>query len=724
MKARPFLFVLCLACLPAWAEEGMWLPEQVPALAPQLRAIGFDGDPAIFADLLGHPMGAIVSLGGCSASFVSPDGLIATNHHCVVGALQYNSVPGRNLLEDGYLAGSRGEELWNGPTSRVYVTVAASDVTADLERRLTGNLDDLARHEAIERWTKERIAACEKDGLRCRVEPFFGGARYIELAQLEIRDVRLVYAPSKGIGEFGGEADNWRWPRHTGDFSFVRAYVGPDGKPADNAPANVPYHPKHWLKVAAAGASPNEVVFVAGYPGRTERLLGAPEIRHMVEWSLPRAIRRTTEQLALLDRFAGAGEATAIKIATFRRWRNNSLTNNKGTLEGLLRQGEVAQREARERELSAWIAADPERRARYGDPVAELAAIHAEANRHADRDAALDGVLDGSTLLAAADVAYRFSLELPKPDLEREREFQEREWTRIRERQQRVQKMYDPAVDRALLRYNLLEAAALPAAERIAELDRTAGLRAGMTPDEAAHAIDALLDKLYAGTKLGDVAFRTALIGKPTAEVLAAKDPFVELAVALHPALKAKRQGEKKTKGALSRVRPRYMRALMEKEARPIAPDANGTLRVTYGRVVGVEIRDALVYAPQTTLAGIVAKHTGEGEFNAPRRQLEAIERLRAGKPSPFVDPRLGDVPVDFLSTVDTTGGNSGSATLNGRGELVGLLFDGLFETVASDVSYEAGKTRSIHVDIRYGLWTMAEVDGARALLAELGLKP
>src|SRR5471032_2117536 len=227
-----FGLVLSLALLPAAAraDEGMWIPQQIPQLAERLKTMGFRGDPQAFADLTGQPMGAIVSLGGCSASFVSPDGLIVTNHHCVQGALQFNSTPQKNLMEDGFLATARGQELTAGPGSRVYVTTSVKDVTDEIAGKIDPRLDDRARHEVVEKRLKERTASCEKDGQRCRVASFFDGLKYYELAQMEIQDVRLVYAPAEGIGNFGGEADNWQWPRHTGDWSFYRAYVSPTGK--------------------------------------------------------------------------------------------------------------------------------------------------------------------------------------------------------------------------------------------------------------------------------------------------------------------------------------------------------------------------------------------------------------------------------------------------------------------------------------------------------------
>ncbi|HEX9093434.1 MAG TPA: S46 family peptidase, partial [Coriobacteriia bacterium] len=271
----PLRMLVVLATLataaPLVADEGMWMPQQIPDLAAKLREMGFQGDPAAFADLTGQPMGAIVSLGGCTASFVSPEGLIATNHHCAVGALQYNSTPQKNLLVDGFLAKTREEEVSNGPGARVFVTVSVKEVTGAITGKIDPKLDDRKRYDVVDRRTKERIAACEVGGLRCSVTSFFGGLKYFEIAQLEIQDVRTVYAPAVGIGNFGGETDNWRWPRHTGDWSFFRAYVGKDGKPAAPAKDNVPYRPAHWLTVQPAGVKEGDLVFVVGYPGRTQR---------------------------------------------------------------------------------------------------------------------------------------------------------------------------------------------------------------------------------------------------------------------------------------------------------------------------------------------------------------------------------------------------------------------------------------------------------------------
>ncbi|MEW5982257.1 MAG: S46 family peptidase [Acidobacteriota bacterium] len=724
MKSVRTAILLTFALLSAGlqANEGMWMPQQIPALAETLRALGFAGDPKSFADLTGQPMGAIVSLGGCTASFVSPDGLIVTNHHCVTGGLQYNSTPERNLLKDGYLAGTREAELSNGPGSRVYVTTSVVEVTSAITGGIPTTATDRERYDTIDRRVKERVAACERGGARCTVASFFEGLKYFEITQLEIKDVRLVYAPAEGIGVFGGETDNWRWPRHTGDWSFLRAYVGKDGRPAPHAPDNVPYKPKHWLPIARGGAKPNDLVFVVGYPGRTRRHQTYAEVRETVEWALPRSIRLAEEHLAAIDRLTRERPDLTLKVAGRVQGLNNGLTNSRGVLEGMHKGGALARKQAREEDLLAWIAASPARQMKYGEAIAAMRALQSQGESTRERDATFGLLSSASSYLGAAQTLYRLSVQRAKPDVQRDAGYQERDWTRIREGQERLQRTIDPTVDRVLFGWALAKAAVLPSGQRIEALDRAAGLAAGMDRIAIEAAIAKYLDTLYGGTKLAGRDTRMGLIEKSTADLVATGDPFITLAAALEPVAEANREAARNRAGAYARVRPVYMEALIEHAGGLLAPDANSTLRVTYGQVKGVSPRDGLFYTPQTTLAGIVEKHTGAGEFDAPRRQLDGIAALRAGRRTPFFDPGVSDVPVNFLSTVDTTGGNSGSPTLNAKGELVGLLFDGTYESVSSDYLFDEVKTRSIHVDSRYMLWNMAEVDGAERLLKEMGV--
>ena len=270
----------------AQAAEGMWLPNQTAGIARDLKAAGLQMDPAALGDLSKAPLNAIVSLGGCSAAFVSPQGLVATNHHCVYGSVQYNARAGQNYIEDGFLAATLGDELPGAPGTRIYVIEDLRDVTAAMHDGLA--TAGAERQRGLDAHRRTLIATCEQQpNRRCDVRPYFGGAAWYLQQQLEIKDVRLVYAPALGTGNFGGETDNWVWPRHTGDFGFYRAYVAPDGSSAAFDKANVPYRPKSWLKISQTPLKENDFVMVAGFPGGTSRLATAAEARFAFATAFP-----------------------------------------------------------------------------------------------------------------------------------------------------------------------------------------------------------------------------------------------------------------------------------------------------------------------------------------------------------------------------------------------------------------------------------------------------
>jgi len=709
MKKLIAILVYVLAA-PLFAAEGMWMPQQIPLVAADLQKLGLRIDPNRFTDLTGDPMGAVISLGGCSASFVSPDGLVVTNHHCGFGALQFNSTPQRDLITNGFLARTRDEEVPSGPGSRVFVTTKIEDVTPLVTGKLSPKLTDLERNKTIDRTTKQLVEECEKPGgVRCRVASFFEGAQYIRTTQMEIRDVRLVYAPPLGIGDFGGETDNWMWPRHTGDWSYLRAYVGKDGKPADYSKDNVPFHPVHWLKVANEGVKPGDLVIVAGYPGRTFRYRTAAEVKSMQEYSYPTTIRYATDLNNILREMGKNDKAIEIANASRVKGNDNTLKNYTGSLAGFNTFGIVAARQKREADLAAYIAAHPDAK-KYADALAQINAIDARSEATRQRDTVLSWILRSSPMLAQAAVLERLSVERPKADLDRETGYQQRDWPRITESIVRSQKSIAPKSDRAGLRYFLAESQKLPADQRLKAVDAAIAKAGG---------IDPFLDQLYANSKIGDLAQRKAMQSETTEQLAARHDSMLDFAAALMPLELENLTRERETQGAMSRVRPLYLEALRAMSGGKMYPDANSTLRITYGTVEGYAPRDAVRYVPQTTIAGILQKNTGSGEFDAPKAELDAI---RANKTAGYVDATLGSVPVDFLSTVDTTGGNSGSPTLNAKGELCGLLFDGTYESLGSDFIVDPEITRSIHVDAVYMLWVMDAVDGAHNLLQEMGL--
>ena len=296
------------------ADEGMWQPNQLPTIAKQLTKAGLKLNPNDLTDLTGFPMGAIVSLGGCTASFVSDKGLVATNHHCVYGSVQYNSTAENNLLKNGFLAKSFKEELPATPGSRIYVTEEINEVTQLVKANLTDNMSGSERYKAIDKSSKTLVAACEDDDrYRCSVVNFHGGLEYYLFKQLTIRDVRLVHAPASSVGKYGGDIDNWMWPRHTGDYGFYRAYVGKDGQPADYSKDNVPYEPKHHLKVNKSSVDDGDYIMVLGYPGRTNRYRTAYEVDNQFTWVYPQAKAYREEIIDLIHQHSETGSEARIK---------------------------------------------------------------------------------------------------------------------------------------------------------------------------------------------------------------------------------------------------------------------------------------------------------------------------------------------------------------------------------------------------------------------------
>lgn len=697
----------------------MWLPSQLgTSHAEQLKKLGLELDPERLADPMGYPLGAVVSLGGCSASFVSADGLIITNHHCVTGALQHNSTPEHNLLEDGFLADSPKAERTVGPTGRVFVTQAFTDVTERVRKGLEELTDDQARYLAVERRTKEIVAECEKakPNVRCEVASYFGNGQYLLVERLELKDVRLVYAPHRGIGDFGGEIDNWRWPRHGGDFAFYRVYVTKEGKPAPFSETNVPYHPSQHLKLATQPLREHDLVFVAGYPGRTSQLQTVYELEEAVQWWYPRRIKQCEEYLAVLGRLSNGDRELKIKAAPLDQGFNNSLTYTRGALEGLTKGGASAKKRKQWADLETWVKGDPARERKYAAAFGKLQTIFEERARTRDEDAALDEVVRMSSLLGAAVTIVRMAEERPKPDAERKPDYQQRNWEPIEQAQRSLEKRYARKLDKALL--TLAAERALALSPNPSVLEALVG-KGAVTHAAIAQAVD----RTYAGTSLENTQLRVELLRRATvAQLKASRDPLIRMALALRPLIKQREDREEARNGALLLWRPLYVAALRERSSSPIAPDANGTLRVTYGTVRGyAPSPGAPVYRPFTVVSEVVGKTTGKEPFDTPERLLAAVKAKKFG---PYVDPALGEVPVDFLADLAITGGNSGSPTLNARGELVGLAFDGNYEAMASDWLFMPDISRSIHVDLRYVLWVMDAVDGAAWLLEEMGIKP
>ena len=697
------------------AREGMYTPEQLAAIAEDLRNAGLELDPRSLTDLTAFPMAAVVSLGGCTASFVSPRGLVVTNHHCARGAVQFHSTPERNHLQTGFLAPSMGAELAAPPGSRVYVTVHVEDVTVQVSGGLDRSLPPRERYERMQDRRKALVKACESDiGHRCRVRGFFGGLQYKLIKYLEIRDVRLVYAPADAIGRYGGDIDNWRWPRHTGDFAFYRAYVSPDGEPADHSPTNVPYTPRHYLAVSAAGLDDGDFVMALGYPGGTSRYARHVTVENLFEREYPKSVKRLRERIAVIEAAAPEGSDLRIRYTGQLAGLNNGMKNLEGQLEGARRQHLVQRRAKRDAAVDDWIAADAER-GPLADAILKYDALAKESADESRRNYWYSAA-KGSRMLGIAGRLYRLAREREKPDAKREPGYQERDLRSFRQGLSRVDRRYHASVDKALWAYALRAYLAQPGDNRVDAFDEALGLDDVADPA----ALSSALDRYYAETVLEDAQTRLALSHASRTELEAHEDPFLRLALAVYDSDMVREEASKTRAGLRTRLLPKYMQAIIKWQrslGHAAYPDANGTLRVTYGTVMGGSPMDGLVYEPFTRLDGIVQKDTGHAPFDAPVAQLE---RIHARDHGAYELASIGSVPVNFLTDLDSTGGNSGSPTLNAKGELVGLLFDGTLESVNSDWDFDPRTTRTIHVDTRYMLWVMEKVDGADWLIEEM----
>ncbi len=717
---KTLLSLAILTSFAAQADEGMWMPQQLPQVAKQLKAAGLKLDPASLTKLTEFPMGAIVSLGGCSASFVSPEGLVITNHHCVYSSVAINSTPQNDLLANGFLAKTMGEELPAAPGSRVFVTEEVSNVSKRVITPEVEKLTGKARVEAIEKNQKALVAECEKDaGYRCTVPSFYGGLEFYRIKQLEIRDVRLVHAPAAGIGKFGGDTDNWMWPRHTGDYGFYRAYVSRDGKAAEFSKDNVPYKPKHFLKIAKEGVKEGDFIMALGYPGRTNRHRLPSEVAFTFDWNYPAFVKASGETLAIIERETKNDPAAKLKYASQVAGVNNYYKNRKGMIASYEGSDILARKTAEHNALKAWVNANAQRKAEFGADIEAVEKLIAERDANTKREF-YQGYAT-PRFLNSARTLYRLANERTKPNEERKSGFQERDLPRLTSSITGQDRTYDEKVDKALVLNFLKQYNAQPGNEHNAAFDAALGIKPGMNEAE----LKAALDKLYAGSQLANKDFRVQWLNKTPADFQSSNDAFIKAAVAMYDADRKDEAEEEELDGNIQKAYASYMKAkiaYMNSKGQAVYPDANSTLRVTFGNVKGrpYGADGTGSWTAFTTVKGVVAKHTGEGEFNAPEKQLAAIRAKDFGK---YLDPKLGTVPVDYLATLDITGGNSGSAALNAKAELIGLAFDGTLDSIISDWDFNKAATRDIQVDIRYILWNMEKVDHADNLLKEMGVK-
>jgi len=736
---RSSLLALLALAQPALAFEGMWLPSQVDQLSDEIRELGWKGDPAQLGDLNGDILGAVVDMQYCSAAFVSPDGLAVTAYHCVTDGLQFASQSDEDLFEGGFSADKRADERFAGPTERVRVTTGLEDVTAQV---LTGTkkLDSAARMERIDSNIDALVKRCEASGgVHCDVSSLGQGVSYTLVTQLEIKDMRLVYAPPNSVGYFGEDADNWQWPRHSGDFAFFRAYVAPDGTPRGYHPDNVPFHPEHYLKTAPKGPMPGDFVGLAGYPAGTWRWRSAAELDYRANDAYPRRVRIDQAMIDIMQTYSAQNEEVAEKMAPRILNASNNLIYYQGNLQGFERFGTAEQKWQFEQDLRKWIAGDVKRQAAYGGVLDTMHRLQAEAAATGARDDLVDQALRHCKLLDAAVTLYELNVEAAKPDRQRRPGYKNHDRPAIADELDRIEATFDWRVDRDMTRWFLLELLRLPPGMRPAELDLWfENLPHTGTPEEV---VDAELARLYQNGDLTDPEKRRALMDSSPWYLQKSDNPWFKIAAALQPHLDRVYAEQQSREAEWRQVRPRYVEALSAfyPDARPrwVAGadgqadsgrfkqglfyfDANSTLRLSVGKVDGYFPRDGLIAEPRSRADGVLEK-AGAAPYDVAPGTLTA---LTEGDWGPYEDPALHSVPVNFLSTLDTARGSSGSATFDAEGRFNGVLFDGNYEAIVSDWVYDEGLTRSIHTDVGYILWTLDRVSHADNLLRELGVTP
>lgn len=710
--------LVVLLPLSANAAEGMWPVFALDKLNfDSLAAQGLRVDrEAIYNPETGGLCAAVVQVGGGTGSFVSPSGLIITNHHVAFSAVQAQSTAEKNYVEDGFIAHTTADEI-PAIGFNCYVIKSYEDVTKDVRGGLKSSMTAKQRHDAIEKKTKRIIADAEKvPNVRCEVAAFDGGLQYVLVTYLRLQDIRIVAVPPEGIGNYGGEIDNWMWPRHTGDYSFLRAYVAPDGTPAEYSEQNVPYQSKTFFPISLGPLKEGDFSFVLGYPGGTSRFASSYEIADGIDFYYPTSIRYRKALIGIMEEAGKTDPEIAVRVSDKIAGLANYLKNFEGMLIGLNRGHVLESRQAREAQLAATIAADKTLNKKYGKTLPELQALYAEKRTYGEKSTVLSWTRYGSDYLSLANRLYKWSIEKAKPDMERDPAYMDRNKPSLERRTREAQVNLVPDVERDMLNYILVQAMRLPSDQRIPAIDKLVG----DTSAGVESAVAAYTATLYANTRVGNLDERMAMLDMSSEQLVARHDAFIDLAVALYDEFQVMKERNDAFSGASEKLNAELVAACRETGVGPDYPDANGTMRLGYGFVAGYSPADATHYDAFTTLKGVIQKETGVAPFNNPKKLLEAA-RLR--DLARYLDLTLGDVPVNFLTDHDTTGGSSGSPVLNARGELIGLCFDGNYEAISADYECDGDISRTINVDSRYVLFTLDKVLGATELLDELSIR-
>jgi hypothetical protein len=697
----------------AQAQEGMWLLDKLKTInEADMQRMGLKLTADEIYSINGSSLkDAVVRLGGgfCSGEMVSPEGLFLTNHHCGYSAIQSLSSVEHDYLTDGFWAMTRADELPAGFS--VSFLQRIEDVTAQVMAELTPDMDEETRSQKVmEVGQRLRAAAPKGNGLSADFKVMYEGSEFYLYHYKTYRDVRLVGTPPNAIGKFGGDTDNWMWPRHTGDFALFRVYTGPDGEPADPAPENIPYKPAHYFPVSLQGVEEGDIAMVMGYPGSTDRYLSSHGVKLALDISQPSTVKLRRARLDVFDRHMDADAKVRIQYAAKHAQVSNYWKYFIGQQRGLKRLKVYDKKHQQEQELMAWVNADPQRKARYGSFLQELEEGYHERTKFEQAATYMQEGAFGSEMVIMGFRSLGLLNQLRKDP--KDAAAVKAAVDQVRAQADRFFKDYHAPIDEEVT------AAMFRMLMSDVEADLLPDVFANTIRKKYKGNVEAWARAVFSTSMLVDRKKLDAFLANPTLKAME-KDLGVQVAEScinhyrnvLGPAMGA----------SDVRIEKGYrlmVAAMREKDPQRMwYPNANSTMRLSYGTVGSYRPADGAFYNYYTTHRGILEKEDPtHDEFIVPARQKELLLAKDFGR---YADAN-GDLVLCFISANDITGGNSGSPVLNGNGELIGIAFDGNWEAMSGDIAFEPELQRMISVDIRYVLWTIDKFAGARHLVDEM----